>query len=130
MSIQAPSGSQARTSPRRVARSRGAVTGATSSSDPNPNWFGTVYARGSRGARPGGRGGADRNRNGLGPVSAGGPGGGGWYTGRRGGTPSPAAGWFIVCRYGTSRWRKRRAVPIASRASRGYIHGSLTRNGL
>src|SRR3954453_21028190 len=51
MWIQAPSGSQARTSPRRVTRSRGVVTGATSSSDPNPNWFGTVYARGSRGAR-------------------------------------------------------------------------------
>src|SRR3954466_6358550 len=104
MSIQAPSGSQARTSPRRVTRSRGAVTGATSSSDPNPNWFGTVYARGSRGAR--------------------------WYIGRTSGTPSTAARWFIVCRYGTSRWRRRRALLIASRASRGYIHGSLTRNGL
>jgi hypothetical protein len=53
-----------------------------------------------------------------------------WYIGRTSGTPSTAARWFIVCRYGTRRCRNRSASPIASRASAGNSHGSLTRNGL
>ena len=41
MSIHVPGGSQARTDPRSVTVSRGVVIGATSSSEPNANWFGT-----------------------------------------------------------------------------------------
>ena len=40
-SIQVPGGSHACTDPRSVTGSRGAVIGATSSSEPNANWFGT-----------------------------------------------------------------------------------------
>ena len=40
-SIHAPGGSHARTAPRSVTRSRGAVIGATTSSEPKANWLGT-----------------------------------------------------------------------------------------
>ena len=48
-SVQVPSGSHARTRPSPVAGSAGEVIGATSSSLPNMNWFGTSYAAGSSG---------------------------------------------------------------------------------